>query len=276
VLSHDTFALVENYTATLQIYRIVEEPESDTSLRTLVRLGLPHLASSTRISSSDCIQEQMSVYSDGPSFVVEGRPPRRHPFHTSPDERIVTFSIQLQDPFDHDHDPWDQSYSYSFAIVTHIHTLIAHATTALPKVNFIPWKDWGPSGTACFEGYIDSRRNACVVGERLATLSHRGLSVFDFNPTRVKNAIRKAGHLSENKVYSVVKDRVVILKEGLFEMDVVSELPYVSVTMPAPSRWERVHTYEEVLAGSRDVRGRLFLSFVALGIDSYQTDRAEI
>jgi hypothetical protein len=268
VLSHDTFALVENESTTLEVCRI-EEPDSDTpSLRTLVRLGLPPLASSTRISSSYYISEQMPDYSGAPSFVVEGRPPRRYPFHNSPEERIVAIAFRIK--------PGNCIGTQSFAIVTHLRTLMAHATTTLPEVNFIPWKDWGPSGTAYFEQHIASLSDACVVGERLATLSHRGLSVFDFNSTRVKSAIRKAGHPSQDAVYSVVKDRVVSPREQVFEIDIVSELPYVSVTMPKPSPWWRLHNYEEVLAGSSisvDVRGRLFPFFVAPGIDYYQTDR---
>ncbi|KAI0284898.1 hypothetical protein BC826DRAFT_973137 [Russula brevipes] len=271
VLSHDTFALVENDSATLEVCRI-EEPDSDTpSLRTLVHLGLPPLASWARISSSYCISEQMPVYSGAPSFVVEGRPPRRHPFHSSPEERIIAIAFRVK--------PYDDIGTRAFAIVTHLRTLVAHATTTLPQGNFIPWKDWGPSGAACFERHtasLSDLSDACVVGERLATLSPGELSIFDFNPTRVQNTIRKAGHPSQDAVYSVVKDRVLIPREELFKIDVVSELPYVSVTVPRPSHWWRIHNYEEVLAGSSvsvDVRGRLFPLFVALGIDCYQTDR---
>jgi hypothetical protein len=269
VLSHDTLALVENETATLELCRI-EESDSDTpSLRTLVHLGLPPLASWTRISSSYYISEQMPVYSGATSFLVEGRPPRRHPFHSSPEERVVAIAFRIRIK------PDDSIRTRSFAIVTHIRTLMAHATTTLPEVSFIPWEDWGPSGTAYFEQHIASLSDTCVVGERLATLSNGELSVLDFNSTRVQNTIRKAGHPSQNAVYSVVKDRVVIPKERLFEIDVVSELPYVSVTMPRPSHWWRLHNHEEVLAGSSisvDVRGRLF-PFVALGVDYCQTDR---
>jgi hypothetical protein len=251
VLSHDTFALVEIESATLEVCRIVQEPDSDTaSLRTLVRLGLPPLASEARISRSYC---------------------RRHPFDNSPEESIVaiTFRIGL--------DNCNYSPIRIFTIVTHLRTLIAHATTTLPEVNFIPWKDWGPSDTAYFEQYILS--DACCMGERLATLSEAKLSVFDFNSTRVQNAIRKVGRRpSHNGVYSVVGGKVVIPRGRLFEVDVVSELPYISIMLPAPSHWESLHNYEEVLAGSSisiDVRGRLFPFFVALGFDYCQTDRTK-
>jgi hypothetical protein len=139
--------------------------------------------------------------------------------------------------------------------VTHLRTLIAHATTTLPEVNLIPWKDWGPSGTACFERRI---YDGCV-GERLATISGGSLTLFDFNFTRVQNAMRKAGHPSQNAVHSVVKDRVVIPRGGIFETDVVSELPYISVVIPMPFNWEDLCNYEEGLAGlSTDVRGQTF------------------
>ncbi|KAI0284890.1 hypothetical protein BC826DRAFT_1109449 [Russula brevipes] len=74
VLSYDTIALVENYTGTLEICRIVEEPESDTpSLRILARLGLPPLASGTYILFSFCFPEQiLSTLSHLPSCLRAG------------------------------------------------------------------------------------------------------------------------------------------------------------------------------------------------------------
>jgi len=240
VLSYDTIALVEHYTPTLEICRIVEEPEIDMppSLRTLARLGLPPLTSGTHILHSYCFPEQMPVYSEAPSFVVEDRPSKRHPFHNSPEERIVNFSVEFEDPR-------GGLPSRFFTFVTHVRTLIAHATTTLPEVKLIPWKDWGPSGAACFEPFIYD--DGCM-GERLATISDGSLSLLDFNFTRVQNAMRQASHPSQNAVHSVVKDRVVIPRRRTFETDVVSELPYISVSIPAPSNWGCLHNYEEGLA----------------------------
>ncbi|KAI0284902.1 hypothetical protein BC826DRAFT_130629 [Russula brevipes] len=242
VLSHDTIALVEKYTATLEVCRIVQEPDSDTSsLRTLVRLGLPPLASGMSLSFFYCFPEQMPAYSDTPSFVVEGpgRPPRCHPFHNSPEERIIAISFSV----------WHANRRLadrSFTIVTHLRTLIAHATTTLlPGLNFIPWKDWGPSGAACFERRI----NEGCVGERLTAISDGSLSLFDFNFTRIQNAIRRVGHPSQDAVRSVVKDRVVIPRGRTFETDVVSELPYISTVIPTPFNWKVLCKYEEGLAG---------------------------
>ncbi|KAI0285574.1 hypothetical protein BC826DRAFT_1189623 [Russula brevipes] len=246
VLSHDTIAFVEDNTPTLEVCRIVEEPDSDTpSLRTLVRLGLPPLASQARLWHSYCIPAQTPV--DAPSSVVKGRPPRRHPFHSSPEERIVAFVLFIT---------LDNHLAIGpFTIVTHVRTLIAHATTTLPEVDFIPWKDWGPSGTACFEQRIDSMHEA-FMGDRLAKISIGSLSLLDFNSARVQNAIRKVGHPSRDAVHSVVKDRVVTPREQVFEIDVVSELPYISAVIPMPCTWESVHNYEEGLAGfSQDDQG---------------------
>jgi hypothetical protein len=192
----------------------------------------------------------MAVYSDTPSFVVEGlgRPPRRYPFHSSPEERIVAigFSVVINN--------YDIQ---SFTIVAHHRTLMAHATTTLPEANFIPWEDWGPSGTACFEH--TNIPNAACVGERWATISGGSLSVFDFNSTRVQNVIREVGHTSQSAVRLVVKDRVVIPRGYTFEIDVVSELPYISILIPTPFNWEGLRNYEEGLAGfSMDVRGQPF------------------
>ncbi|KAI0284891.1 hypothetical protein BC826DRAFT_130349 [Russula brevipes] len=244
VLSHDTFALVVKDTATLEVCRIVEEPDSDTpSLRTL-RLGLPPLASQARFSHSYFIPAQTPV--DAPSSLVEGRPPRRHPFHSSPEERIVAFVLSIT---------LDSRVPIrSFTIVTHVRTLIAHATTTVPEVNSISWKDWGPSGTACLQD-INTLHEASM-GDRLAKISIGSLSLLDFNSTRVQNAIRKVGHPSRDAVHSVVKDRVVIPREQLFEIDVVSELPHISVVIPFPYYWDSPHNYQEGLAGlSKDVQG---------------------
>ncbi|KAI0284896.1 hypothetical protein BC826DRAFT_130471 [Russula brevipes] len=248
-LSYDTIALVENYTGTLEICRIVEEPETDTpSLRTLARLGLLPLASGVHIAYSFCFPEQMPVYSESPSFVVEGvegRPARRHPFHSSPEERIVAFLIKLGDGLQ----------SRPFTIVTHVRTLIAHATTTLPEVDIIPWEDWGPSGAACFEQRIIPDSDACV-GERLATISGGTLTLLDFNFMRVKNTIRKVGHPSRDAVYSVVRDRIVIPRGHLFEKDVVSELPHISASMPVPFNWVGLRNHNEGLGCfSKDNRG---------------------
>jgi hypothetical protein len=167
VLSHDTIALVEKYTATLEVCRIVQEADRDTpSLRTLVRLGLPPLASGTSLSHSYCFPEQMPVYSDTPSFVVEGpgRPPRCHPFHNSPEEGIAAIGFSI----------WHANRRHvdrSFTIVTHLRTLMAHATTTLPEVNLIPWKDWGPSGTACFERRIAFRLRGTAIGDDLGRVA---------------------------------------------------------------------------------------------------------
>jgi hypothetical protein len=251
VLSHDTIALLDDIThltATLEVCRIVQEPDRDTpSLRTLVRLGLPPFAPwMCHLRDSYCSLAQMPVYSDTHSFLVGGpaRPPRRHPFHNSPEERIVAIAFRV-------------GFRDQLTIVTHVRTLIAHAATTLPDMNFIPWKDWGPSGTACFDRYINILDDACV-GGRLATISDGSLCLFDFNPARVQNAIREVGRPSQNAAHSVVKDRVVIPRGESFEIDVVSELPYISVEVPTPRDWKGLRHYEEGLAGfSKDIRGKV-------------------
>jgi hypothetical protein len=208
---------------------------------------------------SYCFPEQIPVYSEAHSFVVEGRPPRRHPFHNSPEERIVTFSVKLRD-------------GRSFTIVTHVRTLIAHATTALPEVNLIPWKDWGPSGTACFERRFHPLFFDACVGERLVTISNGSLTLLDFNSMRVQNTIRKVGHPSRDAVHSVVKDRVVIPRGQLFGKDVVSELPYISASMPAPFTFT-LSNDNEGLAGFSV--GKRFPFPVALRTDYCQTARTK-
>jgi hypothetical protein len=249
VLSHDTIALLDDNTPTLEVCQIVQEPDRDTpSLRTLVRLGLPPFAPWMRDSlDSYCFLAQMPVYPDTHSFVAggPGRPPRRNPFHNSPEERIVAVAFRIGS---RDH----------LTIVTHVRTLIAYATTTLPEENFIPWKDWGPSGTACFDRSINILDHHACVGERLATISDGSLSLFDFNSARVQNAIREVGRPSQNAAHSVVKGRVVIPRGQSFEIDIVSELPYISVEVPTPRNWKGLRHYEEGLAGfSQYIRGKV-------------------
>ena len=90
ILSRDTIALVEKDNATLELCRIVEESDSGApSLITLVRLGLLPLTPEASVLFSQCIRESVPAYSDAPSLVIEGRPPRRFPFRNSTDEGLV-------------------------------------------------------------------------------------------------------------------------------------------------------------------------------------------
>jgi hypothetical protein len=90
MLSRDTIALVEKDNTTLELCRIVEESDSGApSLITLVRLGLLPLTPEASVLFSQCIRESVPAYSDAPSLVIEGRPPRRFPFRNSTDEGLV-------------------------------------------------------------------------------------------------------------------------------------------------------------------------------------------
>ena len=254
MISRDTIALIDTDSVTLELCRIVEDPDTGTpSLRILVRLGLPPLASGAFIRYSYCIRKNVPVYSDAPPFVVEGRPPRRLPFHSSPEDGIVAivFAIKVCGFL-----PMTQPVT----IVTHLRTLVAHATTVSPDVSFIPWRDWGPSVTACFNHPVSPQCDA-LVGERWATLSSGTLTLYDFNSMRIQDTIRGTGYSSQRGVRArVVKHKTVIPRGRLFKEDIVSELPFISVVRPAPLGWKSPVIYEERVAGvSLDVSGRLFL-----------------
>ena len=145
---------------------------------------------------------------------------------------------------------------------------MALATLTSPEATFIPWENWGPHATACFELPVRPKVDV-LIGDRLATLSRGTLSIFDFNSTRIQDAIKGNGDSSLGRSMDVttVKHKSVIPKGRLFKEDVVGELPYISVVRPVSTGWKRLANYEEGLAGlswNSDVRWPLVL-ILALG-----------
>ena len=245
-------AFVETGGAALEICRIVEEPDgSAPALCTMVRLGLPPLSSRASIRSSSCIRESVPTYSDAPSLVIEGRPPRHPPFHSSPEEELVVImmAIRIQGVC---------TPAY-VTIVTHLRSLVALATTTPPGVTSTPWENWCPRVAACFKFHVHPEFDV-LIGGRLATIWNQ-LSLFDFNSTRIRDAIRRTSSSSgriNNVDLMTVNHRSVIPRGMLFKEDVVGELPYILVVKPAPVDWKILINYEEELAVlSWNVRGQL-------------------
>jgi len=228
-----------------------------TVSRTLVRLGLPPLTPGPSILSFQCIRESVPAYSDAPSLVIEGRPPRGVPFRNSTEEGLVAVITEIGGG--HDTRSWYGTTWTHFTIVTHLRTLVALATRKSPGVTFIPWENWGPCVTACFLRPFDSYSDA-LMGERLTTISYGRLSFFDFNSSRIRDTIQRTGNSSgRSGPVTTVNHRSVIPRRKWFREDVVGELPYISVVRPASSDWMCPANYEEGLAVlSWDVRGRRF------------------
>jgi hypothetical protein len=250
MLSRDTLALVETDSATLELCTIVKESDSGApSLCSLVRLGLPPLTQEVSVLNSQCIRESVSAYSDAPSLVIEGRPPRRVPFRNSTEEGLIAVIMDIS------HDSWPRYGTRCLTIVTHLRALVALATRTSPGVTFIPWENWGPRITACFD---DPFHRYALMGERLTIISNDGLSLLDFNLSRIRDTIGRSGNSSGHRVHvTTVKHRSVIPRGNLFREVVVGELPYISVVRPVPLSFNLAN-YEEGLAGlSWDVRGRL-------------------
>ena len=260
MLSRDTIALVETDSATLELCKIVEESDGGApSLITLVRLGLPPLTPGTYLTTSHFFQESVPTYSEAPSLVIEGRPPRRVPFRNSTEEGLVAVKMNI--------DSWSLKFgTRCLTIVTHLRALVALATRTSPGVTFIPWENWGPRVTACFDGdLIDS---LALMGERLTTITDEGLSLLDFNLLRIRDTIGRSGNSSGHSVHvTTVKHRSVVPRADVFREEVVGQLPYISVVRPISLSFNLAN-YEEGLAGiSRKVRGRLsplLCSFQAL------------
>ena len=248
-------ALVETDSATLEICRIVEESDGRVpSLCTIVRLGLPPLASEAFIRFSYCIRESVPTYSDASSLVIEGRPPRHPPFHSSPEEGLVVVVMTIG--------IHATSTAVHVTIVTLLRSLVALATMTAPGVTFIPWENWGPRATACFQLRVRPKSDV-VMGDRLATIWNEALSVFDFNSTRIRDAIRRTSSSSgrtTNVDLMIVNHKSVIPRGMLFKEDVVGELPYTSVRVVKPAfvDWKSLISHGEELAGlSWNVRGQL-------------------
>jgi len=59
---------------------------------------------------------------------------------------------------------------------------------------------------------------------------------FDFNPTRIQDAIQRTGNSSANRVHvATAKHRSVIPRGSVFREDVVGVLPYIFVVRAAPT-----------------------------------------
>jgi hypothetical protein len=189
MLSRDTIALVETDSATLELCKIVEESDGGApSLITLVRLGLPPLTPGTYLTTSHFFQESVPTYSEAPSLVIEGRPPRRVPFRNSTEEGLVAVEMNI--------DSWSLKFgTRRLTIVTHLRALVALATRTSPGVTFIPWENWGPRVTACFDDPVHRHRYA-LIGERLTIITNAGLSLLDFNSSRIRDTIQRTGNSS--------------------------------------------------------------------------------
>ena len=253
MLSRDTIALVETDGAALELCRIVEGLDSRTpSLCTIVRLGFPPFAIGVSIRHSYWSQEVVPAYVDAPPLVIEGRPPRRIPFHHSPEEVLVAMVIS------------DENIVLPtfVALVTRLRTLVALATTTPPGVTFIPWENWGPRATACFELPLDlhSRVDA-ITGVRCTRIREGELSILDFNSMRIRDAMQRNRNSSGRPAdVTTVGLRSIIARGRHFREDVVSELPYICFNVSAsPLDWNRIVIYEEGPARlSSNVRGRPF------------------
>ena len=260
MVSGDTIAVVDEESAMLELWRIVEETDGGApSLCTIVRLGLPPLVPGSMIVNSPCIRERVPTYSDAPSLVTEGRPSRRFPFHSSTEDGLIVIVMGITAS-------WYPSISTNITIVTHLRTLVTLATRTSPGVTFIPWGNWGPRVTACFNSTLHKdglSANDALIGDRLATISRDRLSPFDFNSSRIRNTIRRTGNTSGGSAHvTTVIHRSVIPRGERFREDVVGELPYISVVRPTRSNRKCPTNYEEGLAElSWDVRGRLFSPF---------------
>ena len=242
MMSRDTIARFDATKEALEICRIDEEPDSSApSLCTIVHLGFPPRASDAFIHHSSCIRESVPAFHDACSLAFEGRPPKHPPFHTPPDGGLVVVTISMG--------VRDTSTSTNITIVTHLRSLVALVATRPPGVAFIPWEDWGPRTTACFEHQFSTRSDV-IMGERFATSLGGTVSLFDFNSTRIRDAIRRADNPSGRGMHPMmVKHRSAIPRGNIFKEDVVGELPYISVVKPGFEDWGILTNYEEGLAG---------------------------
>jgi len=215
-----------------------------TVSRTLVRLGLPPLTPGPSILSFQCIRESVPAYSDAPSLVIEGRPPRGVPFRNSTEEGLLAVIMDISHYSSSGYD------IRSLMIVTHPRALVALATRKSPGVTFIPWENWGPRVTACFDDPIHWHRYA-LMGERLTIITNAGLSLLDFNSPRIRDTIGRSGNSSGHSVHvTTVEHRSVIPGGSLFREDVVGscrtclssgQFPYLLISLIMKRDWLGSH-----------------------------------
>jgi hypothetical protein len=95
----------------------------------------------------------------------------------------------------------------------------------------IPWKEWGPTNTRIQES--DSLTFGAHVGERRATVLETRVTVWDYNPYRVRRALGMLGAagrevmLEGGSLVKVVKEKSVYRGGEWFRDDIETSLPYV-------------------------------------------------
>lgn len=261
-ISETLIAFVHMAANAIVLYEFVEEPGQLNLIKTL---GLPPLCDGGRLNFARCLSEQNPLLHRASH--PNSRPPPRCPFTYNPADAVACFilGVGLEEIPD---------ASMTIAIVVHRRALVALASSgaaaAVTDVGAnnerpIPWDDWGPPVTRCFEVPYWHRCSG-PVGQRWGMLAHDELVLRDFNPHSVRHTAGRletrapgmpAGASSSSSVLrheNGNRTRVVTaptrLTAGLcFRGDVISHLPYVETRAMCTPRWESVITDGERLLG---------------------------
>ncbi|KAI0265380.1 hypothetical protein BC834DRAFT_879157, partial [Gloeopeniophorella convolvens] len=152
--------------------------------------------------------------------------PGRIPFHTPPENRLITFNATYFD-----------AHCLTFVIpCTNLLALMKHDFSAVDTYDddpHIPWEEWGPRYAHVVD--TDSIFYGKAVGQRWFFADDEGIGFRDFHPFRVSQAARWFGRAPNGCTVKAVWGPVTVMpREGCLEEDIVSALPYMEIRLPIP------------------------------------------
>ncbi|KAI0263635.1 hypothetical protein BC834DRAFT_305259 [Gloeopeniophorella convolvens] len=166
ILSEELIMLIRADVNALEICRLVRGPPE--SLETICLLYLPPLHADVAVHAA--------------TFLTERRGRRkgtRLPFRPRMNDAIVVVTLLL---FDTSPIPRDTCH---YALVAHVRTLLKYAASGNSAV---PWSEWGPQLTRCFETESGPNGSAVAAQRWIAQGERNTLILRDFNPHRVRMA----------------------------------------------------------------------------------------
>ena len=204
VVSDDVLALVRGPGNALELCRLTSAPTP--SLQTICLLELPPLLSYVRLVAASSKTEH---HTNALDVHRQKRPPPRYPFTPSQDDTLVLLTLSARTS--------GSSFVWmkTYMLAMQAKTLLSYADCRSPDPpgRVVPWDEWGPRSSRCFDGR-SGKSTAVVAGQRWIA---RG-AVRDFCPRRV----RASGGITQ---------RCTLPADRVFACDIESALPYHEVPL---------------------------------------------
>ncbi|KAI0265376.1 hypothetical protein BC834DRAFT_970154 [Gloeopeniophorella convolvens] len=200
------------------------------SMQAICYLFLPALRQDAYLELVDSDMEPSSWFLPSKTSASDScQTPQRTPFHSLPDDRMISFGAHYR--------------RHALRVLVPRKKLLAFMrldTGHHDQKPQVPWDLWGPKSAHVV--IMDSLTFDKVVGQRWFFEDVQGIAVRDFHPLRVREAAARFGSASESIqengcTIKVVLEPITVAFHGeTFAKDVVSALPYVETRFPIPSK----------------------------------------